>query len=190
MLAALGLPAKVLITAIASVATTGSVATGLVSAVGLAPAVAADGREGGSVAAVFVDGEGLSAQSRTLTPGQAAYRYVRVSNDGPDVERAAVTVSGTGDWAAHPGLVVTVEGCTAGWNQAAHRCSAEALARTGGARWDVSTSPSSALGPRPSATCVLGSRSIELQVVVEISPTAEAGRIGAFTLTATATGIV
>ena len=139
---------------------------------------------------MFVDGEGLSAQSRTLTPGQAAYRYVRVSNDGPDVERAAVTMSGTGDWAAHPGLVVTVEGCTGGWNQAAHRCSAEALARTGGARRDVSTSPSSALGPRPSATCVLGSRSIELQVVVEISPTAEAGRTGAFTLTATATGIV
>jgi len=184
MLAALGLPAKILITAFATVAITGSVATGLVSAVGLAPAVAADGREGGSVAAVFVDGEGPSAQSRTLTPGQAAYRYVRVSNDGPDVERAAVTVSGTGDWAAHPGLVVTVEGCTAGWNQAAHRCSAEALARTGGARRDVSTSPSSALGDlRPG-------QSIELQVAVEISPTAEAGRTGAFTLTATATGIV
>ena len=49
MLAALGLPAKVLITAFATVAITGSVATGLVSAVGLAPAVAADGREVGFV---------------------------------------------------------------------------------------------------------------------------------------------
>jgi len=49
MLAARGLPAKVLITAFATVAITGSVATGLVSAVGLAPAVAADGREGPSL---------------------------------------------------------------------------------------------------------------------------------------------
>ena len=110
------------------------------------------GRPGGSVAAVFVDGEGLSAQSRTLTPGQAAYRYVRVSNDGPDVERAAVTMSGTGDWAAHPGLVVTVEGCTRGWNGIRPRIGAPLR------RWRGQAVPAGTYPPRRARPSALGSR--------------------------------
>ena len=189
MLAVLGLPAKTLLTAFATVGTAAGT-TAVLAFAGSPPVVIQDGSPG-SIHAVFVDADAFAAQPRMLVPGEIAYRYLRVSNDGSAAERATATVTGTGAWARRPGLLVTITGCRGSWDQNVHRCAVTAPAGTGRAdaavptgvdRRDVSTSPSLTLGD-------LGpGQSMELQVAVEVSPAAGADLSGSFTVTAAAAG--
>ena len=89
-------------------------------------------------------------------------------------------MSGTGTWATHRGLRVTVKSCAASWDQASHRCPAREGAVLHIGDRDVSTAPS---GP---IEVLRPGQASQLQVSIEIDPAAAGS--GSFQVTTTAAG--